>query len=64
MIAGDSIGVIQGWFLSKVGGRIRAFPGVAWEYEFDLAAELGFGSADLNADRLRHFQTAVAGKHF
>lgn len=50
MIAGNRIGIMQGRLLPKVGGRIQAFPGEGWEREFDLAAEIGFGSIELTIE--------------
>lgn len=50
MIARHCIGVMQGRLLPMVGGRIQAFPGDGWEREFDLAAEIGFGSIELTVE--------------
>lgn len=44
------IGIMQGRLLPMVDERIQSFPGVGWEREFPLAAEIGFDSIELTIE--------------
>lgn len=49
-VAPLTIGIMQGRLLPPIDGRVQSFPRDGWQREFELAAELGYGSIELTIE--------------
>ena len=60
MLNRDVIGILQGRLSPAVDGRLQAFPGPAWENEFELAKACGFGAMELVFEKNRSQQNPLS----